>query len=121
MQKDLSGSVKGRSFTFFFPPKCNLNCLCTPKQCLERGEMEEGWAGSCEGIVWEARAEDQALGKRSWCSPTAELQKREAGSEQLEGEDGDGIWELAPAVPQVISLLRAGWHLVLQSLQRGKP
>lgn len=68
----------------FFSPKYNLNCLCSPKRCLERGEMEEGWAGSCEGIVelvWEARAEDQALGKGSWCYPTVELQEREAGSE----------------------------------------
>lgn len=61
--------------------------------------MEERWAGSCEWIVWEARAEDEALGKRSWCNPTVELQKREACSEQLEGEERGGIWELPPAVP----------------------
>lgn len=27
---------------FFSPPKCNLNWLCTPKQCLERGRWKVG-------------------------------------------------------------------------------
>ena len=141
MQKDLSGSVKGRSFSFFF--KCNLNCLCTPKlvdsrSVWRRGEMEESWAGSCKvsglhswcvnGKQGVARAEDQAIWEeilvQSHCGGESQSCKRGrpslracGGSSRSErNEMGSG--ELPPAATQVISSVRAG-ILVLQLLEKG--
>lgn len=57
------------------------------------------------GLLWEARAEDQALGKGSWCNPTVELQEREAGSEgQERGELAPGSAGSAKGEPPVSPL-----------------